>query len=264
MKRILLLAFAFCLIAVSSWSLAVDASSPSEAVELGGHGILAPCTSHLAPRGNAPRTSREAQPLRLSILGDSYSTFEGYLTPDTNAVWYWDRPWDCTDVTSVRQTWWHQLLCQTGMQLCVNNSFSGATICHTGYEGADYSDRSFCTRLPYLGSPDIILVFGATNDEWAHVPLGDFQYSSWTRQDLYSFRPAMAYMLEHLQDHYPNVRIYFILNDILSEGINQSVIDICSHYHVPLIRLHDIDKQCGHPSVRGMQQICEQVRETLQ
>ena len=24
----------------------------------------------------------------VSILGDSYSTFEGWLTPDTNAVWY--------------------------------------------------------------------------------------------------------------------------------------------------------------------------------
>ena len=26
----------------------------------------------------------------ISILGDSYSTFEGYLQPDTNAIWYWD------------------------------------------------------------------------------------------------------------------------------------------------------------------------------
>lgn len=198
--------------------------------------------------------------LRVSILGDSYSTFEGYLTPDTNAVWYWDKEWECTDVRTVRQTWWHQLLKETGMKLCVNNSFSGATICHTGYDKADYSDRSFCTRLPYLGSPDIILVFGATNDEWAHAPIGEYKWSGWTKEDLYSFRPAMAYLMEHLIDHYPNVKIYFILNDILSEDINESVLTVCSRYEVPVIRLHDIDKQCGHPNVKGMQQICEQVK----
>ena len=214
---------------------------------------------------NAPSSTLQApsSTLRVSILGDSYSTYEGYLTPDTNAVWYWDHEWDCTDVRSVRQTWWHQLLRETGMKLCVNNSFSGATVCYTGYDGADYSDRSFCTRLNRLGSPDIILIFGATNDDWAHSPIGEYKYEGWMRQDLYSFRPAMAYMLEHLIDHYPNVRLYFILNDILSDTINESVMTICKHYEVPVIRLHDIDKQCGHPNVKGMRQICEQVKTSI-
>lgn len=214
---------------------------------------------------NAPSSKLNApsSTLRVSILGDSYSTYEGYLTPDTNAVWYWDHEWDCTDVRSVRQTWWHQLLRETGMKLCVNNSFSGATVCYTGYDKADYSDRSFCTRLNRLGSPDIILIFGATNDDWAHSPIGEYKYEGWTRQDLYSFRPAMAYMLEHLIDHYPNVRLYFILNDILSDTINESVMTICKHYEVPVIRLHDIDKQCGHPNVKGMRQICEQVKASI-
>lgn len=42
----------------------------------------------------------------LSILGDSYSTFQGWLTPDTNAVWY-TVPADTrrTDVKTVSQTW---------------------------------------------------------------------------------------------------------------------------------------------------------------
>ena len=29
-----------------------------------------------------------AQRKAVSILGDSYSTYEGFLTPETNAVWY--------------------------------------------------------------------------------------------------------------------------------------------------------------------------------
>ena len=28
----------------------------------------------------------------VSILGDSYSTFEGYLQPDTNSIWYYTLP----------------------------------------------------------------------------------------------------------------------------------------------------------------------------
>ena len=211
----------------------------------------------------AQRPSFNSNAPRLSILGDSYSTFEGYLTPDTNAVWYWNHEWDCTDVRNVRQTWWHQFLRDTGMRLCVNNSFSGATICHTGYDQADYSDRSFCTRLTNLGSPDIILVFGATNDEWAHAPIGEYKYADWTREDLYKFRPAMAYLLCHLIDHYPNVKLYFILNDILSSDINESVLTVCQHYQVPVIRLENIDKQCGHPNVLGMQQIAQQVEKAL-
>lgn len=211
----------------------------------------------------AQRPSFNSNAPRLSILGDSYSTFEGYLTPDTNAVWYWNHEWDCTDVRNVRQTWWHQLLRDTGMRLCVNNSFSGATICHTGYDQADYSDRSFCTRLTNLGSPDIILVFGATNDEWAHAPIGEYKYADWTREDLYKFRPAMAYLLCHLIDHYPNVKLYFILNDILSSDINESVLTVCQHYQVPVISLENIDKQCGHPNVLGMQQIAQQVEKAL-
>lgn len=45
-----------------------------------------------------------------------------------------------------------------------NNSYSGSTVCHTGYQKADYSDRSFATRMDNLGNPDVLLVFGGTND----------------------------------------------------------------------------------------------------
>ena len=75
----------------------------------------------------------------VSILGDSYSTFQGYLQPSTNYVWYNAGKHDNTDVTKVQQTWWHQLISSKGLRLCVNNSFSGATICNTGYNKEDYS-----------------------------------------------------------------------------------------------------------------------------
>ena len=171
----------------------------------------------------------------VSILGDSYSTYEHYLYPDTNAVWYFQK---------VR----------------INNSFSGSTICHTGYRKEDYSNRSFITRMNNLGCPDIIFIFGATNDSWAEVPIGEYQYQNWSKKDLYSFRPAMAYMLEYMQNRYPNVEIYFLLNCDLKIEINESVKTICAHYNIPCIELKDIDKQGGHPSIKGMEQINEQLK----
>lgn len=195
----------------------------------------------------------------VSILGDSYSTFENYLSCDSNAVWYWNGKHENTDVTTVEQTWWHQLITQKGWRIEKNNSFSGATICFTGYNGEDYSNRSFVNRLKYLGSPDIILVFGATNDCWAHSPIGEYKYADWTDKELYTFRPAMACMLDGLRKHYPNVQLYFILNSELSEEINSSVKTICKHYGVQYIELKDIHKINGHPSIAGMRAIAEQV-----
>ena len=202
----------------------------------------------------------------ISILVDSYSTFEGYLQPDTNAIWYWDNvKAENTDVHHVRETWWHQFIKENGYRLCVNNSFSGATISYSGYKSGkpdftDYSDRSFITRLKNLGTPDIILVFGGTNDSWAGSPIGEYQYEGWTRNDLFSFRPAMACLLEKMIDYYPNVEIVFLLNDDLKEEIDESVRTICTHYGVKWIEFEGIDKINGHPSVKGMKQISEQLK----
>ena len=198
----------------------------------------------------------------ISILGDSYSTFKDYVVPDTNAVWYPQKP-ENNDVQDVRELWWHILIREHGYRLCQNNSFSGATICHTGYEKADFSDRSYCTRLNNLGSPDIILVFGGTNDSWAQSPIGDYQYADWQKKDLYQFRPAMAYLLANLQNRYPGMEIYVIINSELSEEVTGSMKTICDHYHVPYIQLKDIEKQWGHPSQKGILDIAVQVAAAL-
>lgn len=198
----------------------------------------------------------------ISILGDSYSTFRGYVVPDTNAVWYPQKP-ENNDVQDIRQLWWHQLIREHGYRLCQNNSFSGATICNTGYDKEDYSDRSFCTRLWYLGDPDIILMFGGTNDSWAHSPIGDYQYGDWKKSDLYKFRPAIAYLLANLQNRYPGTEIYVIINTELGDDVTSSMKTVCDHYNVKYIELKDIEKQWGHPSQKGMKAIADQVAAAL-
>lgn len=195
----------------------------------------------------------------LAVLGDSYSTFAGFI-PEGNACWY-NSPADHkrTDVTKVEQTWWWQVANEGGYKLGAIESYSGATVCNTGYRDEDYSDRSFVTRCTNLGNPDIILICGATNDSWANAPIGDYKYANWKRVDLYFFRPAMAKMLNDIKLHYPNVEVYFILNTELKKEINESVLEVCKHYDVPVIELVDIDKKSSHPSVKGMKAIAQQV-----
>ena len=204
-----------------------------------------------------------AQCLSVSVLGDSYSTFEGFMTPASNELWYYCKTRNNTDVTEVTQTWWWQAIKESGWKLEVNNSYSGATIGYHGYSGNDYSARSFITRMDNIGRPDIILIFGGTNDSWAGEKVGDYKWGDWTYGDFYTYRPAMAYMLNYLKLHHPNVSIYFIINDGLRDDITESSKVVCDHYGVPYIMLKDIDKQNGHPTIKGHAQIAEQVAKAL-
>ncbi len=199
----------------------------------------------------------------ISVLGDSYSTFEGYTSPAENAQWYLPGKSERTDVEKVEQTWWWILCNENNLELDKNNSYSGSTICNTGYYNKDYKDRSFITRAKNIGNPDIIMVFGGTNDSWANVPLGSLKYENITDEDLYSFCPAMAYLGEYLHKNHKNSDIYFIINDGLKEEIVETTKAVCKHYNFTAIELIAIDKQNNHPSAKGMKQIAEQVAKSL-
>ena len=206
----------------------------------------------------------KAKPV-VSILGDSYSTFEGFI-PKGNAVWYTHHTKaDRTDVGDVKQTWWWQLIDRGGFILGKNDSYSGATISYQGYNGDDYSDRSFITRVADLGSPDVLLIFGGTNDSWAGVEVGDYNYDGYMLgKDLYKFRPAMSRLLQDAINHYPGTSIYVIINSELREDITESMKEVCNHFSVPYIQLHDISKTAGHPNQAGMKAIADQVLEAIE
>lgn len=198
----------------------------------------------------------------FSILGDSISTFAGYI-PDTYAAWYPDdatsQQNDCTDVVN---TWWFRFAKACCCALQLNESFSGTPICNDGYGSgtADATDRSFITRMSRLPQSDMILVFGGTNDSWIGVDLGEYKYSDWTTADLSTFRPAMAYMLDYLTKHHVGSKIVFIKNTELSTGIADSIDVICSHYGVGLLELTSaVSKVGSHPDTVGMAEICAQL-----
>ena len=193
----------------------------------------------------------------VSILGDSYSTFQGII-PANYSTFY---PNNQNDVKEVEQTWWSLYIKAKGYELEKNDSWGGTTICGTGYGRMDSSRNNFIARVDSLGNPDIIFVFGGTNDAWANSPVGEYQYSDWTKDDCKNFRPALACLFDMLQKRYPKAKLVSLLNSELREPINESMREVCKHYKVQLIELHDIEKQNGHPSISGMKSICEQLIE---
>ncbi len=203
--------------------------------------------------------SASAQTKKVSILGDSYSTFKDY-NPEGYAPFYPDAH---NDVKEVGQTWWSLYIEAKGYQLEQNNSWGGTTICNTGYFGRDVTASGFMSRVDMLGNPDIIFVFGGTNDAWARVPVGEYKYADWTAEELKTYRAGYACLLDMLIKKYPAAKIYSIQNSELGEEYNESSREVCAHYGIQLIELHDIDKQNGHPSIAGMQSICEQLLEAV-
>lgn len=190
--------------------------------------------------------------VKVSILGDSYSTFEGWV-PEGNHIWY--APTRGNDVKQVGQTWWHQLIEDNGLELELNNSFSGATICNTGYQGDDYTDRSFLSRSTSLGeNPDLIFVFGGTNDDWAHSPLGEADGN-----DMYAVRPAAKAMFKNIKTTYPDALCVAIINTEMTPEVEAAIIEVCDAEQIPYVKLESIDKQKGHPSISGMKAISKQV-----
>lgn len=195
--------------------------------------------------------------IKMSVLGDSYSTFEGMI-PEGYDCWYFHDT-EGNDVKSADQTWWHLLSEANGLEIDKLDSWSGSTVSYSGYRGEDYKDRSFNTRIDRLGNPEVIFIFGGTNDDWAKSPIGEFKYGDWTEEDMYSYRPAFARLLDSLQKKYPDALVINICNSELGGGVTKSMAEICRHYGVPNIVLQNIDKQRGHPSQSGMRQIAYQV-----
>ena len=209
---------------------------------------------------------------KVFILGDSYSTYDGYI-PDGYASYYGENKTREAKLRDVSYTWWHRYLKNTDSELVRNSSYSGTTICHTGYDGSDNISRSFITRLEKLindgffkeNKVDTFFILGGTNDSWANSPLGERKYSDWSTEDLYNVLPAIYYLLNLAKENFPQTRIVCIINsDVIKEEITKNLIDACERYDIEYIEIKNIDKLSGHPTELGMEQIEKQIREGLE
>ena len=55
-----------------------------------------------------------------------------------------------------------------------------------------------------------------------------------------------------------------LINTEMKDEIADGIAAACEHAHVRALRLHDIDKAGGHPTVKGMRQIEQQLLEFLE
>ena len=194
----------------------------------------------------------------ILILGDSYSTYRD-LIPEGFSTWY-----PGNDVKSADETWWKIALRGAEADLILNSSFSGTTICHTGYSG-DCSDKSFLARLEKLAENgffeknkiDELWIFGGTNDSWANSPIGEITYEEVSFDEKFKVLPGFSALLA-LARSLPIGKILVLLNSEMKPEIENGFAEIAAHYGVPALRLHDIDKKDGHPTAKGMAEIAAQ------
>ena len=205
------------------------------------------------------------------IFGDSYSTYLGHI-PQGYAVYYSGRRETPPDLEDVSQTWWHQVISEADGKLVQNNSWSGSTICYTGYGCTDRSkSSSFIYRLNKLADEgffkknkiDTVFVFGGTNDHWCQAPVGQLQFSDWTHDSLFFVLPAVCYFFKRLKEELPNSNIYCLINTNLRADITNGMKKACEHYGIKYITFDSIDKVNGHPTAKGMTDIKEQVLKNL-
>ena len=210
----------------------------------------------------------------FSIIGDSYSSFTGYMADSKAATWYPASAHgmgDTNDIETVEQTWWFKFANDYGSRLIENNSWSGSTISYDGYSDGleDGKETSFIQRMSLLTTPQLILVYGGTNDSWAAVEtkrddfLGEYKYSDFSESDFIYFRPALAYLLDTLKHKHIGAKIVFMVNTTLG-NIKPSVYEICSHYGVGVCEITGIALAHSHPTDAGMTTIANQITKFLE
>ena len=227
----------------------------------------------------------------ISIMGDSISTFAGYIpVADGFNREHLARYPQNNLLTDVNETWWMQVVSELDAKLGINDSWRGATLSGgpavtTGDTGENAA-MSNLTRIQNLGSngtPDMILLYGGTND-LAHVSkVGTFDPATApTQVDLTTKKwdnlaDGFVHTLLRMRHYYPDAVIVAMLptytasyysDEKLAQG-NAVMAAICEHYGIAYVDLRDSGVTADHlpdgihPGEEGMDLITAAVIETL-
>lgn len=201
------------------------------------------------------------------IMGDSYSTYEGYI-PEGYLFYYSDGRKDAPIVDGVEKTWWNRLAKENNLNIILNDSFSGSTICNTVRESLSV-ETSFVRRIDKYTAEnfftqnkiDTMFIFGGTNDSWIDSPVGELKYLDWTADDLKCVLPAFCYLIDRAKKVVEDIIV--IINTDLKKEITEGFVEACEKNKVTYLCLEKIDKENGHPTELGMEQISRQVAESF-
>lgn len=147
---------------------------------------------------------------RISILGDSISSYQGY-TPQGYKNFYFDarENWN----GNVNDTYWKKAINELELVLGSNCSWSGSVCCGNGLDNVSAQSGCSDKRISDLGlggTPDIILVYIGINDFASGYDLGDYSSNDDTPSNglkkLYS--EALSLTLGKIINSYPMARVF--------------------------------------------------------
>ena len=259
--------------------------------EANGYPVLDCVIADPQPRNNAAK--------KVSVIGDSISTFGGYIPAE------FGHHYPCADgsVTHVEQTYWWQLIYDRmkNARLDANISYSGTRVTnHKGTDADSFTERYI--NLGGVGDPDIVLIHGGTND-WAagctmHPGGGSCKTETVSEEKLAEifasadaattrnevealsstdFCSAYVKLICLIQQQYPDAKIVCIIGDAVSVGQQKSIMAIANHYGAKYVDLlsvngfndqtympkHDFDgtKEVCHPNAKAMTFIANKIYE---
>ncbi len=207
---------------------------------------------------------------KLSILGDSISTYTGWSnstavnnTLENNALWYHSP----SLLATVEDTWWMQAADRLGMEILVNNSWSGSTVTSVrdelGVQSYGWNTRPGNLHDNTLDNnpngapinPDIIAIYMGTCDLYRDVSANtNFTDAFWEKVEAESFVPpaasdfeeACALMVYKVRKSYPNADIFLFNNPTMSFGAEENRMKynvayqvIADRYGCTVVELHD-------------------------
>ena len=222
------------------------------------------------------------QQIRVGIMGDSISTFEGQMCNSDYKTWYPGADpnvgvagKESVAVDSVEKLWWWILINEymdNGV-LDANSSWSGTRV-RSGVESEGNSGRNyqagFVNRTGDFNDPDVIIIFGGTNDTTKDKGelIGDYEWDkSIEEHNIEEFRSAYVCMVKKLQAAYEGVQLILVIGDRLTEVYADSIMEIAAHFDLPYVNfIGDGDRlpKCKtvHPDAVGQRYLAEKIYST--
>lgn len=211
---------------------------------------------------------------RISIYGDSVSTFENYIPSD--ATFYY--PVYSSTVKNANKTWWKLALEKVGAELHTNISYSGSTVSGESKTCGENSERIKKISKNNI-APDIIIVYLGINDCAGG-------YSETT------FKSSYVNMINKMKEAYPKADIFICTLPYetwtdgsnpegknypgLREKYNEIIKDVSKTLKVQLIDIapcitsstESMEKRTYlgdniHPNALGMEKIADAVSKCL-
>ena len=173
---------------------------------------------------------------KISVLGDSISTFLGYSENTQGGTLYPTEYYPTGDIADVSQMWWEQLIERLNGSLGAVSAVSRSSYVaqDADIDIPEMSNDDRINRLGENGIPDIIILAGGTNDCFAGTKIdvwdGDIDIENLETKKSSSVSSGIALTIRKLQNKYQNARIIVLSPKICQTKsfTYKNYIDVCN------------------------------------